>query len=144
VVELSDDQESSSASDSSRPKYLLCSNGNVLGYSLLEKTRSKDERSGRFFPSDDYFEFAGVFGAFPQAENDCFETNVREAYGLVDDDADDIRRVFNELSENVEALKLYVADENGNRIATTEVKIEDLSTFYRDDSERWLHVEFGT
>jgi hypothetical protein len=75
-------------SDSLREKYLLCSNGTVLGYSLLEKTIS-DSRSGRFFPSDDYFEFAETFAAFPQAENDCFEANVREAYGLIDDDADE-------------------------------------------------------
>ena len=129
-------------SDSLREKYLLCSNGTVLGYSLLEKTIS-DSRSGRFFPSDDYFEFAETFAAFPQAENDCFEANVREAYGLIDDDADEYRRVFNELSERIDALHLYVADEAGKPIPTTELRVEDLSQYYRDESERWLHVCFG-
>ena len=129
-------------SDSLREKYLLCSNGTVLGYSLLEKTIS-DSRSGRFFPSDDYFEFAETFAAFPQAENDCFEANVREAYGLIDDDADAYRRVFNELSERIDALHLYVADEAGKPIPTTELRVEDLSQYYRDESERWLHVCFG-
>jgi len=46
------------------------------------------------------------------------------------------------LCERIDALKLYVADESGKQIATTELKLEDLSQFYRDESERWLHVRF--
>jgi len=127
---------------SARGEYLLCSNGIVLGSSSLEKTKSTDQRTGRFFPTDDYYEVAEIFEAFPQAENDWLETNVREAYGLTDDDAEDFRRKFNELCERIDALKLYVADESGKQIATTELKLEDLSQFYRDESERWLHVRF--
>jgi len=125
-------------------RYLLCSNGKVLGSSALEKTKSTRQRTGRFFPSDDYFEVAEIFEQFPTAENDCLEANVREAYGLKDDDASDFRRKFNELCERIDVLKLYVADESGKPIATTEVRLEDLSTFYRDESERWLHVCFAT
>jgi len=125
-----------------RGEYLLCSNEKVLGYSALEKTKSEHHRTGRFVPSDDYFEYAEIFAEFPQAENDWLEANVREAYGLTDDNASDFRRKFNELCERIDALNLYVADESGNQIATTELKLEDLSQFYSDESERWLHVHF--
>jgi hypothetical protein len=129
--------------ESARGEYLLCSNGKVLGSSSLEKTNSANQRTGRFFPSDDYFEVAEIFGQFPTAENDWLEANVREAYGLTDENASDFRKKFNELCERIDALKLYVADKSGKQIATIEVKLEDLSTFYGDESERWLHVDFG-
>jgi hypothetical protein len=131
-------------SHSETEKYLLCSNGMVLGTSALEKTKSAHERRGRFFPSDDYYEVAQIFMQFPQAENDCLEVNVREAYGLTDDDASELRKKFNDLCERIDALKLYVADQSGKQIATKEIRLEDLSYFYREESERWLHVEFET
>ena len=62
---------------------------------------------------------------------------------MIDDDADEYRRVFNELSERIDALNLYLADEAGKPIATTELRVEDLSQYYGDESERWLHVCFG-
>jgi hypothetical protein len=130
--------------DSASGDYLLCSNGKVLGCSALEKTKSAHQRTGRFFPSDDYYEVAEIFEQFPTVENDWLEANVREAYGLTDNDASDFRRKFNDLCERIDALKLYVGDASGKQIATTEVKLEDLSTFYRDESERWLHVRFAT
>ena len=122
--------------------YLLCSNEVVLGYSLLEKTRSENQRRGRFIPSDDYYEVADIFQDFPQAENDCLEANAREAYGLVDDEASEYRKVFNELSLRIDALKLYLADDQGNPLNTIEVRLEDLSKYYGDQSERWLYVQF--
>jgi len=138
------DPASTVESDPTQQKYLLCSNRIVLGYSLLEKTRAGHERSGRFFPSDDYFEFSEIFAAFPQAENDCLEANVREAYGLTDDKADEYRKLFYDLTERIEALKLYVANETGDPFPATEVKVEDLSRHYGDESERWLRVHFAT
>ena len=123
-------------------EFLLCSNGTVLGSSSLEKTKSARQRTGRFFPSDDYYEVAEMFEEFPTAENDWLEANVHEAYGLTYDNVGDVQRKFNELCERIKALKLYVADESGKQIATTEVTLEDLSRFYRDDSERWLLVTF--
>jgi hypothetical protein len=137
-----DDLSMAFDSDLETPKYFLCSHGTVLGFSALEKTKPEHRRTGRFFPSDDYYEFAEIFQQFPTAENDCLEANVREAYGLKDDDADDLRRKFNELCGRIDALKLYVADESGKQIATTELRLEDLSYFYSDESERWLHVRF--
>jgi len=122
--------------------YRLCSNRIVLGSSALEKTNSANHRSGRFYPSDDYFEVAEIFAAFPQAENDWMETNAREAYGLTEDNASEHRRRFNDLVERIEALELFVADETGKPIPAEEVRLEDLSQHYDDESERWLHVHF--
>jgi hypothetical protein len=130
-------------SDSGRPRFLLYSNQTLLGYSLLEKTRSAAQKSGRFHPSDDYFDYASMFAAFPQAENDCMEVNVREGYGLTADDAGEYRKRFAELAEGIEALKLYLADADGREIETAEVRVEDLSRHYDDPAERWLHVEFS-
>lgn len=53
------------------------------------------------------------------------------------------RKKFNDSCARIDALKLYVADESGKQLATTELKLEDLSYFYGDESERWLHVDFG-
>lgn len=130
-------------SDSERPRFLLYSNQTLLGYSLLEKTRSARQKRGRFHPSDDYFDYSQLFAAFPQAENDCMEVNLREASGLTNDNATELRQTFNELSERIDALKLYVADASGQPIETAEVRVEDLSRHYDDPSERWLHVEFS-
>ncbi len=130
-------------SDPDRPKYLLYSNDTVLGYSLLEQTKSANQRKGRFHPSDDYFDYSQTFEAFPQAENDWMELNAREAYGLTDDDAEAYRNRFNELTDKIGALKLYLADANRKRIETTEVRVEDLSHYYDDQRERWLYVTFA-
>jgi hypothetical protein len=130
-------------SDSGPPRFLLYSNQTLLGYSLLEKTRSAQQKSGRFYPSDDYFDYSQLFEAFPQAENDWMEVSAREAYGLTADNAGEYRKRFAELSEGIEALRLYLADAEGRAIETAEVGVEDLSRHYDDQSERWLHVEFS-
>jgi hypothetical protein len=129
--------------DPDREKFLLCANEIVLGFSALEKTHSENHRSGRFFPSDDYFEYAEIFEARPQVENDYLEASLREAYGLMDEKADEYRKEFNELSARIDALNLYVADQNRNPIAIAEVRLEDLSRYYGDQRERWLHVDFA-
>jgi hypothetical protein len=122
------------------PKYLLYTNQQLLGYSLLERARSDAQRSGRFHPGEDYFEYAGVFEAFPEAENECLEANVREAYEIFDEKNEEYRSRFNELSARIAMLNLYVADEAGNRIEAAEVRLEDLSRHYDDQMERWLYV----
>ncbi len=123
-----------------QPKYLLYTNQQLLGYSLLERTRSGGQRSGRFHPSEDYFAYSHIFEALPEAENDCFEANVREAYEIFDEENDEYRTRFNELSAQVDSLKLYVADQAGRRISSAEVRLEDLSRHYNDQKERWLYV----
>jgi hypothetical protein len=123
-----------------QPKYLLYTNGELLGYSLLERARADGQRSGRFHPSEDYFSYASIFAALPQAENDCFEANAREAYGIVEAGSDEYRQRFSELSAQVDALQLYLEDEAGLRIKTAEVRLEDLSRHYDDQTERWLQV----
>ena len=75
-----------------QPKYLLCTNGKLLGYSLLEREGSDGERKGRFHPSEDYFEYADIFAALPQAENECLEAGVREAYGIPERELTNIER----------------------------------------------------
>ena len=70
------------------------------------------------------------------------EANAREAYGLPDDNGGEYRNRFQELSDRIEALELYIADASGQKIETSEVRIEDLSSHYDDESERWLHVSF--
>jgi hypothetical protein len=137
-----DDRSMAFETNSTDEKFLLCTNGTVLGYSSLEKTKSENYRKGRFFPSDDYFEFAEIFEDFPQAENDCMDANVHEAYGLTYDNASEFRNKFNDLCERIDALKLYVVDDSGKQVAVTELKLEDLSKFYGDESERWLHARF--
>ena len=143
AIEPTLDELSEVDSDPDRPKFLLYSNQTLLGYSLLEQTKSSNERKGRFHPSDDYFDYSQIFEAFPQVENDWMELNAREAYGLTDDDADAYRNRFNELTEKVEALKLYLTDATSQRIETTEVTVEDLSHYYDDQRERWLYVTFA-
>lgn len=125
------------------PKFLLYTNRKLLGHSLLERARSTNERRGRFHPSEEYFEHAEIFAALPAAENECMEANVQEAYGLVVADAQDARNRFNELSTQVEALELYLESEEGHRIETVAVRLEDLSRHYDDEAERWLCVTLG-
>ena len=76
----------------------------------------------------------------PEAENEWMETNAREAYGISDESARTVRSRFNELSTQVAALKLYITNEAGTRVEASEVRLEDLSAYYNDQSERWLHV----
>src|SRR6185436_19239506 len=123
-----------------QPKYLLYSNQQLLGYSLLERTRSGGQRRGRFHPGEDYFEYSQIFEEFPEAENDCLEANAREAYEIFDEKNEEYRTRFNELAAQVASLKLYVADESGNKIETSEVRLEDLSRYNNDQTERWLYV----
>jgi len=122
------------------PKFLLYTNGKLLGYSLLERVLSDGKRSGRFHASEDYFEYADIFAAFPQAENDWLEANVQEAYGIFEAENDGYRKKFAQLSAQVDALELYVEAESGNRLEASEVRLEDLSHKYDDQTERWLHV----
>jgi len=126
--------------DDEQPKFFLYSDQKLLGYSLLERTRTNHQLSGRFHASDDYFEHAEIFVEFVEAENDCLEANVREAYGLFDPENAGMQARFDELSTRVNALQLYVADETGGRLVTSEVRIEDLSRKYDDETERWLFV----
>ena len=122
------------------PKFLLYTNRKLLGYSLLERTRSTNERRGRFHPSENYFEYEEFFAALQAAENECLEANVQEASGLKVDGALEARSRFSELSSKVEALKLYVENEDGHPIEAVEIKLEDLSGYYDDEAERWLWV----
>lgn len=126
------------------PKYLLYTNGKLLGYSLLERARSEGQRTGRFHPSEDYFEYADLFAALPQAENDCMEANAQEAYGILAEENDGYRARFAQLSAQVDELKLYVEEESGQKIDASEIRLEDLSHHYDDQTERWLHVTIDT
>ena len=121
-------------------KFLLYTNRKLLGHSLLERSLSTQERRGRFHPSEDYFEYAEIFAALPAVENECMEANVQEAYGLFVADALDARNRFTELWTQVEALKLYLESEEGHRIETVAIRLEDLSRHYDDEAERWLCV----
>jgi hypothetical protein len=134
--------EKTSDSDE-RPKYQLYTNGKLLGYSLLERKRSDENLSGRFYPSEDYFDYAPLFVELPEAENECMETNAREAYGISDERGEITRTRFSELSAQVAELDLYLMSEAGTRIETAEIRVEDLSRYYNDQSERWLHIERG-
>jgi len=122
------------------PKFLLYTNRKLLGYSLLERTVSTNERRGRFHPSEDYFEYAELFASLPAAENEWMEANVQEAYGLTVPEAVESRNRFNELLVQLEALGLYIENEVGQPIETVELKLEDLSRHYDDEAERWLYV----
>jgi len=126
--------------DDEQPKFFLYSDQKLLGYSLLERARADNQRSGRFHASEDYFEYAETLVAFVDAENDSLEANVREAYGLFDPENRELQARFDELSTRVNALQLYVADDTGRRLVTSEVRIEDLSRKYDDETERWLYV----
>lgn len=123
-----------------QPKYLLYTNGKLLGHSLLERARSNGGRSGRFHPSEEYFDYADIFAAFPQAENDWLEANAREGYGIFAEENDGYRAKFAQLSAQVDELKLYVEEESGQKIEASEIRLEDLSHHYDDQTERWLHV----
>ena len=125
------------------PKFLLYTNRKLLGYSLLERTLSTHERRGRFHPSEDYFEYAEFLAALPAAENEWMEANAQEAYGLKVAGALEARSRFSELSSKVEALKLYVENEDGHPIEAVEIKLEDLSGYYDDEAERWLWVNLN-
>lgn len=122
------------------PKYLLYSRGKLLGYSMLERARSNGERSGRFHASEDYFEYAHIFAALPQAENDWMEANAQEAYGIFADEHDGYRTKFSLLSAQVDELGIYVEADDGLKVDASEVRLEDLSHHYDDEAERWLHV----
>jgi hypothetical protein len=139
-AELSPWIEKASFDSDQQPKYLLYTNGKLLGYSLLERSRSDGQRSGRFHPSEDYFEYAHIFEALPQAENDCMEANAQEGYGIFEAGNDGYRTRFAELSGQIAELELYVEAEGGLRIEASKVELQDLSHHYDDQTERWLHI----
>jgi hypothetical protein len=122
------------------PKFLLYTSRKLLGHSLLERSLSTHERRGRFHPSENYFEYAEFFAALPTAENEWMEANAQEAYGLKVAGAEESRTRFTELMVQLEALRLYVENEDGQPIDAVEVKLEDLSRYYEDEAERWLSV----
>jgi len=124
----------------SAPKFLLYTNRTLLGYSLLERAFSTQQRRGRFHPSEDYFEYAEFFVVLPAAENECMEANVQEAYGLKVAGAEEARARYNELLVQLEALRLHVENEDGQPVDAVEIKLEDLSRYYDDEAERWLYV----
>jgi hypothetical protein len=123
-----------------QPKYLLYTKGKLLGYSMLERHGSGGERRGRFHPDENYFEYSQIFAALPQAENDWMEANAQEAYGIFAADNNGYRTRFALLSAQVDELELYVEDESGARIEAAELRLEDLSHHYGDETERWLYV----
>jgi hypothetical protein len=132
--------EKADSDSDERPKYQLYSKGKLLGYSLLERNRSEANLSGRFYPSEDYLEYAPLFVELPEAENEFMETNAREAYGISDERSEITRARFNELSAQLAELDLYLMSEAGSRIETSEIRLEDFSDYYKDQSERWLHA----
>ncbi len=132
--------EKAAYEDDQLPKVLLYTAGKLLGYSMLERARSDGERSGRFYASEDYFEYAHIFEALPQAENDCWEANVQEAYGIFAAEHEGYRARYALLSAQVDELRLYLEDESGQRFEALEVKLEDLSRHYDEETERWLYV----
>jgi hypothetical protein len=123
-----------------QPKYLLYTNQQLLGYSLLEHARAGGQRSGRFHPNENYFEYASIFEALPEVENDAFEANAREGYEIFDERNEEYRTRFNKLSARVGSLSLDVSDETGSKLEASEVRLEDLSRHFADPNERWLHV----
>lgn len=125
--------------EADRQKFLLYTNQDVLGHSFLEHERG-GQRNGRFYPDENYFEYASIFEAFPEAENYALEANAREAYELFDEKNEEYRNRFNELSAQIASLGLYVTDESGRKLETSELRLEDLSRYYDDQLERWLYV----
>jgi hypothetical protein len=124
-----------------RPKYLLYTNGKLLGYSRLERTDADGDRRGRFYPIEDYYDYAAIFEEMVTTENEVLEINLQEAYGIeADPDAAAIRNKFNDLSARIEALELYLSDEDGQRIDAAQIKLEDRARYYGDEAERWLYV----
>jgi len=132
--------EGSVADDDSLPKYLIYSGPELLGHSLLERVHSARERSGRFCPGDNYFNYVDIFAALPDAENEFFEAAVKTAEGLVDNEVQQASSRFSELAAKIAALDLYVQSEGGERMAVSEVRLEDLSRKYDDQAERWLYI----
>jgi len=132
--------ESESVDSSGPPRYLLYTNGKLLGHSLLERSSSGGQLRGRFYPSDEYFEYANIFEALPQAENDCLEANAEEAYGIFNAGNDEYRTRYAQLSGQVAELELYAETEAGDRIATAKIELQDLSHLYDDQAERWLLI----
>ena len=132
--------EKASAEADAQPKYLLYTGEELLGYSLLERARSQDQPSGRFHPSEDYFTYATLFENLSEAENDCMEANAREAYEIGEAGDDQYRTKFNELSAQANALELHVRNEDGLKIEAVEVRLDDLSRYYNDQTERWLSL----
>lgn len=122
------------------PSYLVYSGSELLGYTMLERIRSARERDGRFYPSEDYFAYADIFTALPDAEEEYLEAAVRTAYGLIDHGSDESWKRFNDLSAQVEALALYLQTEDGKRMEVMEVRLVDLSHKYDDQTERWLYI----
>jgi len=129
--------------DDTAPKFMLYTNRELLGYSLLERARSTHERRGRFHPSENYFEYAEFFAALPAAENEWMEANAQEAYGLEVTGAEESRSRFSELLARLEALRLYLEDEDGQPIDAVDIKLEDLSRYYDDEAERWLYARLN-
>jgi hypothetical protein len=129
-----------SAADDFQPRYLVYSRAQLLGYTFLERVRAAGERSGRFYPDEDYFAYADIFAALPDAEDEWCEAAARTAYGIVEPGADESGKRFNELSAQVEALALCLKTEDGQGVEVTEIRLMDLSLKYDDQAERWLYV----
>src|SRR5258708_29154292 len=127
--------------DEIKPQYFVYSGSELLGYSFLEKgVPSVLERTGRFHPEENYFEYAETFSDFTRVMNESFDANVKAAYLGADAENMEAASKFAELSTQVSALNLHIADANGQPVTTTELRIDDYVAKYDDATERWLYI----
>jgi len=123
------------------PQYFVYTGSELLGYSLLERGAATVlNRSGRFYPDEDYYKYAETLIEHTEAMNDNYEEVVKAAYLGDDEYTHRAVKRYEKVSAQVAALNLFVADERGRRLRATEVRIDDYTAKYGDADEVWLEI----
>jgi hypothetical protein len=123
------------------PSYFLYAHAELIGHSFLETSSpSIRQRRGRFYPDDDYWKYAEIFGNFTDALNDCVEATVKAAYVGADDETLAAEKRFAGLAIQVTELNLHLVAADGRKVRTAVLRIDDYAAKYDDPAERWLYI----
>jgi hypothetical protein len=118
-------------------KYNLYSDDELLGYSMLEgHDSSMGIRGGKFYPSENYLKVEHIFRKLFKTMFDDYEARrISGNYDSLDIPSSQVK----ELLAQVDALKLRIETEDGQRVGTFRINVEDYSDVL-DKEERQLEI----
>jgi hypothetical protein len=116
----------------SNMKYNLFSNNGLLGYSQLESADSSmGIRSGKFYPSKSYFKFDHIFRALSKTSYEEWEERrVTGNFETLDNPSSRLKELWTQIA----ALNLYIETEDGHKIGTSKISLEDYSDTLGEDA----------
>jgi hypothetical protein len=112
-------------------KYNLYSENELLGYSLLEgDDSSMGVRGGKFHPCESYFKLDHLFRALTQTSYDEWEKRrISGNHTTPDNPSSSVK----DLRAHIAALNLRVETEDGRKVGTSAISLEDFSDTLGED-----------